>query len=159
MAYKCYDCGHIFESGEESFWSESRGEFWGFPCYENVSGCPKCKGEYGETKKCEICGSEHLEEELNECVCDECLEKYQNDIDMCFKVGSGDVENVKLNCFLASMFDKEEMETILFRELKEREKYMKSYLQIGCEKFVNSDRSWFAERLSEEVKKNENAKG
>ena len=155
MAYICLNCGHIFEEGEQANWEESRGEFWGHACSENMSGCPLCHGEYEESTPCEICGSEHLEEELNGGVCDECIEKYQHDIDMCFKIGSNDTDDVKLNCFLASMFDKEEIEEILFRELKEAQKYR----QIDCEKFIESDRSWFAERLAEEVKRDENAKG
>ena len=66
---------------------------------------------------------------------------------------------VELNCFLASMFDKQEIEEILFRELKNEEKYIKELVNLDCEKFVNSNRDWFAERLAEEVKKDENAKG
>lgn len=155
MAYICLNCGHIFEEGEQANWEESRGEFWGHACSENMSGCPLCHGEYEETMPCAICGSEHLEEELNGGVCDDCIEKYQHDIDMCFNIGSNDTDNVELNCFLASMFDKKEIEEILFRELKEAQKYR----QIDCEKFIKSDRDWFAERLAEEVKKDENAKG
>lgn len=154
MAYKCLECGNIFEEGEQAHWSESRGEYWGTPCSEYMSGCPLCNGEYEETTPCEICGSEHLEEELNGGVCDECIERYQHDIDMCLKIGSNDTDKVELNCFLASMFNKEKIEEILFREFKEAQKYMK----IDCKKFIEQDRSWFGERLAEEVKKNENKK-
>jgi DNA-directed RNA polymerase subunit RPC12/RpoP len=155
MSYKCLDCGHIFEDGEQAHWSESRGEYWGTPCSENMSGCPLCKGEYEETVQCAVCGSEHLEDELNGGVCDECIDSHRYDIDMCFSVGANDTEGVEINCFLASMFDKEEVEEILFRELKEAQKYRK----IDCEKFIESDRSWFAEILAKEVEKDENAKG
>ena len=156
MAYICLDCGHIFEEGEQSTWSESRGEYWGSPCYETMSGCPLCNGDYEEAVECEICGSSHLKDELNGGICDECIEKYRYDIDVCFKIGSNDTESVELNCFLASMFDKKEIEDILFRELKEAQKYR----QIDCEKFiVLADGDWFGERLAEEVKKDENAKG
>lgn len=44
--YKCFDCGYEFD--EPITWQESRGEFWGAPCYETVCGCPNCKGEYEE---------------------------------------------------------------------------------------------------------------
>lgn len=155
MAYRCLECGHIFEEGEQKTWSESRGEFWGEPCGEEMSGCPLCKGEYEKTVRCAVCFSEHLEDELSGGVCEECIENYQHDIDMCFKVGANDTAEIELNCFLASMFDKEEIEEILFRELKEAEKYR----QIDCGKFIESDRDWFAERLAEEVKKNEVGKG
>ena len=146
MSYKCLECGNIFDEGEQMVLD--------IPLAKK-SGCPMCFGDYEETKPCKICGSKHLEDELNNGVCDECIEKYRYDIDMCFKIGSEDVDEVKLNCFLSLMFDKKEIEAILFRELKEEQKYR----QIDCEKFIESNRNWFAERIEEEVNKDENTKG
>lgn len=40
--YKCYDCEAVFEEDEIATWQESRGEFWGSPCYETMTGCPFC---------------------------------------------------------------------------------------------------------------------
>ena len=51
MAYKCLSCGHVFEEGEQACWTESRGEYWGSPCYETMSGCPVCKEEYDRRVK------------------------------------------------------------------------------------------------------------
>lgn len=42
MLYKCADCGAIFDEDEIAEWKESRGEFWGMPCYEKMAGCPRC---------------------------------------------------------------------------------------------------------------------
>ena len=43
--YRCNDCGREFD--ELEFWQESRGEFWGIPCTETMSGCPYCySGDY-----------------------------------------------------------------------------------------------------------------
>lgn len=153
MSYICLNCRHIFEDGEQITFQENRGEYFGVPCFKKISGCPCCGGEYEESKPCDICGSEHLEEDLNGGLCDECIDKYKHDVDMCFKIGAGDTEAIELNCFLASMFDKEEIEEILFRYLKDREKYIKEFIEHDCEKFVNSDRSWFGERLLEELEK------
>lgn len=36
----CLECGRIFE--EPKLIKESRGEFWGAPCYEEWPGCPFC---------------------------------------------------------------------------------------------------------------------
>lgn len=36
----CQDCGCLFDSPK--IIKESRGEFWGMPCYEDVSVCPSC---------------------------------------------------------------------------------------------------------------------
>lgn len=45
--YRCNDCGHEFEIPDT--WEEYRGEFWGMPAYERVSGCPMCQsGDYDE---------------------------------------------------------------------------------------------------------------
>ena len=38
--YKCTECGHEFELPDT--WQEYRGEFWGMPAYETISGCPMC---------------------------------------------------------------------------------------------------------------------
>lgn len=151
MSYKCLSCGYVFEDGEQSTWFEKHGV--DNPPYEKISGCPKCRGDYEETIPCSICGFEKFDDDLNGGVCDDCIEKYKHDSDMCFKIGENDTEDVELNCFLAYVFDKEDIESILFRELKEREKYMKELLNYNYEKFVESDRGWFAERLVEELEK------
>lgn len=152
MAYKCLKCGHIFEYGEEATWNESRGEYWGGDCSEISSGCPLCCGDYEETKICSVCGSEFLENEMCNGVCDECIDEHSNDAKMCFEIGKADKESVAINCFLASKFDADEIEKILWREL------LKNSDNIDCSDFINADRSWFAERLAEEVKKDENSK-
>lgn len=152
MSYKCLDCGEVFD--EPKKWKEYRGEFWGTPAYEEMVGCPHCEGDFGEMVICEICGEEHLDDELNFGVCDKCIEARRYDVDMCNKIGENDTEKIELNCFLASMFDAAEIELILFNALKEAQKKEK----VDCIKFINQDISWFAERLAEEVKKNENTK-
>lgn len=65
MAYKCCNCGHIFEDGEQYRWEESHGE--------RFSGCPVCKGGYAPTSPCKVCGSEKTERELYDGICLSCL--------------------------------------------------------------------------------------
>lgn len=154
MSYKCYECGHVFDESDLDFWEEDRGEYWGTRCSETLSGCPKCRGDYAEAVTCDVCGKDFFEEELNNGVCDCCIEKYRYNIDVCNNIGKNDDDKIELNCFLASVFSKEEIENILFEKLKEAQKYG----QIDCKKFIESDRDWFVERLAEEVKKNENGK-
>jgi hypothetical protein len=153
MSYICLDCGHIFDEGEQISFQEAMGERFGEKVYRKISGCPICGGEYEETKPCAICGSEQLEEDLNGGICDECIDKYKHDIDMCYKVGKYDDDKVEINCFLAAMFDKKEIEEILFNRVKKRAEYIREYIEADCEKFINSDRSWFGERLLEEIEK------
>lgn len=71
MMYKCAECGHLFEEGEEKKWREDRGEYWGSLCTEEMSGCPLCGGEYEEAVPCKICGGygemDDGEEHCNDC--------------------------------------------------------------------------------------------
>ena len=78
MTYMCIECGHIFEEGEEAVWEESRGEYWGTPCTETVSGCPKCKGDYQEAFECARCGEWFFEDELNDGYCESCYDELFN---------------------------------------------------------------------------------
>lgn len=101
MMFKCDDCGHLFEQGEEAIWEESRGEFWGQPCYETVSGCPKCKGDYSKIEPCKVCGG--YNHEAGECYCKDCKEKVKK----------------RFKAFVDKEFTKEERE--LLNELYEGE--------------------------------------
>lgn len=65
--FKCLDCGHLFEDGEQARYTESHGE--------SYDGCPLCGGAYEDTKPCTRCGSEHLEDDLYHGICLECLGK------------------------------------------------------------------------------------
>lgn len=69
--YKCTECGHLFEDGEEVCWKESRGEYWGSPCYEQMSGCPLCGEAYEEATACKVCGGYDDVDEGEE-YCEEC---------------------------------------------------------------------------------------
>lgn len=153
MSYKCLECGHIFENGEEAVWNENRGECWGLPSYEEMSGCPLCKGNYEQTIPCEICGSEHLEDELNGGVCEECIDEYRKKFDICYNISLCEEKEITINALLATLFDRSDIEAILVEYIKKRTP------DIDCSKFINEDKSWFGERLSEEVKNNENSKG
>lgn len=42
MTLKCNDCGATFDECDVAEWNENRGEFWGMPAYERMTGCPEC---------------------------------------------------------------------------------------------------------------------
>lgn len=72
---KCLECGKVFEDDEIAHWRESRGEFWGSPAYETMSGCPHCEGAYEEAHECEGCGEHFTLDELDENhLCEYCRE-------------------------------------------------------------------------------------
>jgi DNA-directed RNA polymerase subunit RPC12/RpoP len=139
MTYKCLECGHIFEYGEQVEWVEMHGE--------KFSGCPLCKGAYEETKRCASCGNESFtEDELVFNVCDECIDKYTKDFDFCIKVGSEVKEKVEINGAIASALTEDEINDILVAVIRNK-------LDISFEDFVNEDKSWFAQMIEDEVKK------
>lgn len=71
--YICLECGAVFEEPET--WEEGRGEFWGFPCSETVSGCPECGGDYEDAVKCRRCEEWHSEDELTDELCECCQDE------------------------------------------------------------------------------------
>ena len=60
--FKCIECGHIFEDGEQARWTETHGEVW--------ESCPICKGDYEEVEPCKICGS--YDHSVDDDYCDDC---------------------------------------------------------------------------------------
>ena len=71
----CLDCWHVFEDDDIATWSESRGEYWGMPCHEDMCGCPKCHGDFVDAVKCKKCGEYVPDYEVDDDgVCDECNE-------------------------------------------------------------------------------------
>ena len=150
--YKCLTCGHLFDYGEEKVTKEYRGECFGFPTYEDVTSCPICGGNFEKTKKCKICGSEHLEEELKGCVCEECINNYRNNFDICYKISIGETTEIKINSLIASIMDELDIEAVLLNYIK------KGIDSVDCSPFIDYDINWFGEKLVEEVKKNENGK-
>ncbi len=67
--YKCLDCGHLFEEGEQARVRETHG--LDTPPYEEYSVCPRCKGDYQEVEPCKICGGYDVK--IGEEYCDECM--------------------------------------------------------------------------------------
>lgn len=145
MAFKCLECGHIFEEGAQEVWYEHH-PYGMRTASEEFSGCPICKGAYEETTPCKICGSEHLEEELHGCVCEECVEPYRKDWKACFKIGAKEKTSININSFLADMFGVKEIEAILYEFLEKTK-------EVDCSPFIDNDKEWIGERILEEVRK------
>lgn len=152
MSFICMDCGRIFEDEEQKTWSESRGEFWGVSCSEEMSGCPDCGGDYDEAEQCEICGKDCCKEELICGVCEECIDEASKNFKLCEKICGDEKKEIKINALLASLFDEGDIEQILKEYIKDK------WQDVDCTPFVVDDKPWFAERLAEEVNNNENAK-
>ena len=65
--FKCFECGHLFELGEEKCYTEMHGE--------SYLACPICGGSYEETMTCNYCGGHYHENELYNGLCAECVAK------------------------------------------------------------------------------------
>ena len=74
--YCCLECGHVFSEDDVAVWKEDRGEWWGSPCYETLSGCPQCGGGYAETYRCACCHEwilgTYVKLNDGDRICDEC---------------------------------------------------------------------------------------
>lgn len=150
--YKCLDCGHIFEDGEEKRYTENVGECFGFPAYQEFRSCPICGGDFEETQRCEVCGKECLKEELSGGVCEDCIDERRSDFDVCYKISVGETATITINALIATLLEECDIEQILIDYIKSRLK------QVDCSDFINSDPDWFGERLAKEVRRNEQAK-
>ena len=76
--YKCTECGHLFEEGEQAVWYENQGECHGRIAMEKFSGCRVCTGDFEEVYQCDSCGDWHPEDELYYCWCEKCLRESIN---------------------------------------------------------------------------------
>lgn len=75
MMFRCYECGNLFEEGEQAVWYENYGDEIS---EEMFNGCPVCNGDYEEVYQCKKCGDWHSDDELYEGWCEKCLRETIN---------------------------------------------------------------------------------
>lgn len=141
----CDDCGKIVGPEEVAIVSESRGEFWGLPCFENMRVCPHCGGSLVEVAECAVCGG-FCEEVLG--LCQDCLNKLTTE-ETCLEIGDENLEDVRVNGFLASAFSEDEINEILLEHLR------KDVLKLDKAKleYRDYDEYYFAEWVREKWKR------
>ena len=101
MMFKCCECGHLFEEGEQAVWYENQGECHGVTAMEKFSGCPMCKGDYDEVHQCKKCGDWHSEDELYDGWCENCLRETIN-YDTFFEYCEANKDEQYLDIFVMS---------------------------------------------------------
>lgn len=75
--FKCLNCGHLFDEGEQAVKRDRHG-FKDGPA-EEYSTCPVCGyTDLEQTVRCRKCGGEYLEEEMHGHICDKCVSDYVN---------------------------------------------------------------------------------
>lgn len=157
MEFRCNNCGKIFDEESAKTRRYYICDIGSEAIYESDIVCPNCSyGDFDEVSKCDICGVYYSEDEITGCVCNKCIEEKRYDIDFCYKISLGENEGVDINCFLASMFTPDEINEILWNNLKEKQKSF-NVLQseiikqsLDCTDFIDSDREWFSDKLWEE---------
>jgi hypothetical protein len=143
MFYKCVNCGHIFEEGEQAY----SGDGWNEP---RVAVCPICKDDFEDAVACQCCGGHFLKDELKDGRCEECIEEVFKEyrfgnVEKLYLISSDECESVDLNPFVAAMFSAAQINEILLKELLEQEKIR----PVDCSAFINQDKNWFIEKISE----------
>ena len=99
MMFRCFECGNLFEEGEQAVWEETHG--LDSPPYEKFSGCPVCKGDYEEVHQCKECGDWHSEDELYDGWCEKCLRESIN-YDTFFEYCEANKDEQYLDIFVMS---------------------------------------------------------
>lgn len=142
--YECTECGFCFD--EPDIIEEQHG--CDTPPYEKIGVCPRCHGYFEEVYECKICGEHFTDDELSGGVCDACIYEEVN-LDRCFKFGAECEESVPINGFIASVLDPDQINYILMQKIKEAAEI----IPIDITEFIDSDKSWIAEKLLEKKEK------
>lgn len=66
----------------------------------------------------------------------------ENKIDKAIKKGESNESNIKLNEFLTSMFNKEEIELLLIRELKQAQSLMPGRTNRDIDNYLKEVKKW-----------------
>ena len=159
--YICTKCNHIFEEGEAKVVHENQGECFGFPAIESFTVCPICEGEYEEAVKCSICEEYHLEEDLTNGICDECLDhKVDYDKVLKFLVSTEELKSFVFDFFFTEKVLGDGLEKSITEELtwwfkrkvfEEKLNNKTEFLDI-LKKYIKTDPYGWSEFLNEEVK-------
>ena len=161
MNYKCTECGHIFEEGEEKIEYEFLAEAWGRPIYEKNSYCPCCgSAGFEEADWCKSCGGLFIADDLYiyDGYCEECANQkaieYKYKIADCYRISRKEnaTDNVEIDFFLSCMFTPEQINELLYKELVSAS----AVAPVDCTPFIKADESWFVDAVMEEVKNNDN---
>lgn len=132
----CEDCGNTFKTPKP--YIEPHGET---NCF-----CPYCgSSHFDERVGCEICGEDFAvsSDKLHNGICEECLLEYKDNYDVLKKIAL-DESPYGLSTIFMEVLGKAEMQTILFKYIKDN--------KIDCSKYIKGDIDWFADKVKEMMK-------
>ena len=140
--YKCRNCGHIFDEGEQKTRYERHNDYYA----ESISVCPVCESDdFDPCVYCRACGAEHFKDELNiDGLCSECVENFiaenSSDIMACYEIGNKAKIDVQINSFI---FD-------FFGDIESIEGHLLDYIK-GIQEFAKQDFSKYLKEADEDV--------
>lgn len=153
--YICCDCKKTFEEPKKGRCYLA--ECWGRNVYDDYEECPFCGGAFEEAVECLNCGEHFLKEDLTDGYCDNCIDRYASDFNICYTMAkiTDEYEDVKINGAISNILG-DDVNEILADYIK------KNCLVEEIKEYYKQDESWFAEHLektleyiSEKENKNE----
>lgn len=137
----CLQCGHTFGPEEivEKYYDRATGTY-------DREECPNCGSEeIEEGMECCVCGEVHREENMIGQVCNDCLNKsvtFANAL----RYGKERKESVEIHGFLKWIYNAEEIESILLKNLQEASTEWRKRM---TEEYLTDDKYDFADFIFE----------
>lgn len=143
--FKCYDCEATFS--EPRIYTEKMGEHFGVPVYASFSCCPECGGNFDEATQCKICGEWFFEDELDDGICEMCIdegkEEYHNNPKACLEILKDEKRKIEINPVLAMVLKPSVIESVLTEYVLNN--------SIDCKDVVEEYEDWFIEEIKKGV--------
>jgi hypothetical protein len=143
--FKCCDCGEFFVSPKIR--TENMGEHFGIPAYKGFVCCPECDGDVEQAHQCKICGNYFFDDELDDGICEECLEekltKYHDKVKSCLEILKDEKIKIEINPVLAMLLKPSVIENILTEYVLNN--------SFDCKDVVDEYEDWFVEKIKEGV--------
>ena len=143
--FKCYDCEATFFGPKNV--SERVGEYHGEPAYTSYACCPECGGNFDEAIQCKICGEWFFEDELDDGICEMCIdeekEKYHDNVKSCLEILKDEKKKIEINPVLAMLLKPSVIEQILTEYVLNN--------SFDCKDVVEEYEDWFIEEIKKGV--------
>lgn len=143
--FKCWDCEATFDEPKNT--SELLGEYHGQPAYRTYACCPECGGSFTEADQCEICGEWFYPDEVDDGICEECLEEeltnYHDNVKSCLEILKDEKKKIGINPVLAMLLKPSVIENILTEYVLNN--------SFDCKDVVEQYEDWFIEEIKKGV--------
>ena len=134
----CNDCGAVFENPREYYELDTG--------YHGAD-CPHCgSDDIDEAKRCAECDEWVNENTIVNGLCPACIVKHANDYETVKAYGADRKEAVEINGFLTWAYSPEEIEEVLYRDLRKTETLKTIYAKMFATDDTDDFTNWLNER-------------